>query len=77
MSKEIPRDLERLGMQRNTDVRVFSSFEEENAAEHQRLAEMSPEERMREFAVLQARRWGKSWGQKPMKMRAIWERLGW
>ena len=77
MSKEIPRKPEKAATQRNTDVRVFASFEEENAAEHQRLAGMSPEERMREFAVLQARRWGESWGQKPIKKRATWERLAW
>ena len=64
-------------MQWNTDVRVFSSFEEENAAEHLRLAGMSPEEQLREFAVLQARRWGEFWGQTPMEKRATWERLGW
>jgi len=43
-------------------VRVFGSFEEENEAEHQRLAAMSHDERMQEFAVLQARRWGRGLG---------------
>jgi len=68
---------ETAAMQRNTDVRVFSSFEEENAAEHRRLAGMSAEERMREFAELQTRRWGESWGKTPMELRATWERLDW
>lgn len=64
-------------MQKKTRVSVFSSFEEENAAEHRRLAGMSPPERMREFAVLQARRWGEAWGKAPMEKRATWERLSW
>ena len=54
-------------------VRVFHSFEEENEAEHRRLAAMTHEERMREFAVLQARRWGKDWGRSRIEKRATWE----
>lgn len=64
-------------MQRHLRIRFFSSFEEENAAEHRRLAKMTPRERWREFAVLQERRWGKSWGKIPMVKRVSWERLGW
>lgn len=60
-----------------TVVRVYSSFEEENAAEHQRLAAMSHQERMREAAVLQVRRWGKSWDLTPIDKTASWERLAW
>jgi hypothetical protein len=58
-------------------VRVFASFEEENEAEHRRLAAMSHQERMREFAVLQARRWGVGWGRAPIAKQATWERLSW
>lgn len=58
-------------------VRVYSSFEEENAAEHQRLAAMSHHERMSEAAILQARRWGESWGLTPIVKTASWERLAW
>lgn len=64
-------------MNRNAEVRVFSSFEEENAAEHRRLAGMSPHDRLREFGVLQARRWGESWSQEPMQRKVTWERLRW
>ncbi len=64
-------------MQRNTEVRVFESFEDENAAEHRRLGAMSPQERMREFGVLQRRHWGESWGFEPITKRATWERLSW
>jgi len=64
-------------LHRNDEVRVFASFEEENAAEHRRLAAMSPQDRLREFAVLQARRWGESWSQVPMRKKATWERTSW
>jgi hypothetical protein len=61
----------------NPRVRVFDSFEEENEAEHQRLAAMTHGERMQEFAVLQARRWGANWGRQRIVKRATWERLSW
>lgn len=61
----------------DVQVRVFLSFEEENEAEHQRLAAMTHDERMREFGVLQARRWGKDWGRLRIEKRATWERLSW
>lgn len=64
-------------MERKSEVRVFSSFEEENTAEHRRLAGMSHDDRLREFAVLQARRWGEDWVQAPMVKRATWERVSW
>ncbi len=38
---------------------------------------MTSLERMREFAVLQARRWGTSWGETPIEKRASWERVTW
>lgn len=64
-------------MNRNAEVRVFSSFEEENAAEHRRLAGMSHHDRLQEFAVLQVRRWGESWSQTPMQRTVTWERVRW
>ncbi len=71
-----PRDT-MLVMARSTRVQAFSSFEEENTAEHRRLARMSPEERLRELAALKERRWGRDWGKKPMVRRATWERVDW
>jgi hypothetical protein len=59
-----------------TTVRIFNSFEEENRAEHRRLARMTPEERLAEFAVLQERVWGELWTSVPMKKSASWERQG-
>jgi hypothetical protein len=67
----------RCAMGFKADVRVYSSFEEENAAEHQRLREMTPEERLREFSVLQMRRWGETWGEQPIEKRVTWERVAW
>lgn len=55
-------------------ARVFSSFEEENRAEHQRLAEMSHDERCAELAVLQERAWGALWTSVPMTKVASWEK---
>ena len=64
-------------MRRRTEVRIFNSFEDENAAEHRRLARMSPQERCRELAVLQTRLWGELWRSVPIVKRASWEKLPW
>lgn len=64
-------------MERGKKIKVFTSFEDENAAEHRRLAKMSPQERWRELAVLQTRLWGELWGSAPIAKRASWERLSW
>ena len=58
-------------------VRVFDSFEEENEAETARRARMTPEERMAEFAIVQARAWGADWYKKPMVKVATWEDTDW
>ncbi len=60
-----------------TKIEVFSSFEEENAAEHRRLAAMSPDERCEEMAVLQERVWGSQWTSTPIEKVACWEELSW
>jgi hypothetical protein len=61
----------------NTRVEVFHSFEEENTAEHRRLAAMSPEERCHEMAILQERVWGSEWTSKPIQRVVQYEDLGW
>ncbi len=58
-------------------IRVFSSLEEENRFERQRLAQMTPGERCREFAVLQERMWGSDWTSKPMVKVASFETVAW
>ncbi len=62
---------------RDTKVEVFSSFEDENAAEHRRLAAMSPEECWGEMAVLQERMWGPEWATTPIEKVASWEDVNW
>ncbi|OGV67836.1 MAG: hypothetical protein A3K19_28615 [Lentisphaerae bacterium RIFOXYB12_FULL_65_16] len=58
-------------------VRIFSSFEDENRAEHQRLREMTPAERWNELAVLQERAWGERWSKTPLKRVAVIETTTW
>ncbi len=49
------------------EMKIFSSFDEENEEEYKRRQQMSCEERCREFSILQERRWGKYWRSKPIK----------
>lgn len=58
-------------------IRIFHSLEEENAAERRRLAKMTPKQRLQEFAVLEARRWGASWTSTAIVKTATWERVDW
>ena len=58
-------------------VEVFTSFEEENRAEHRRLRNMTPKERWDELAVLQARVWGDKWLREPMKRVVSIEKVEW
>ena len=58
-------------------IKIFSSFEEENKTEHQRLANMSGAERMREFGILQERAFGKDWAKTPMVKTATYEMVDW
>lgn len=58
-------------------VRIFNSCEEENLAESKRLSEMTVQERLNEFGVLQTRVWGKSWTDTPIIKTAVCEELPW
>ena len=62
---------------RNLQISVFSSFEDENEAEHRRLAAMTPKQRWDEFAALQERVWGKKWTSERIVKRASFEKLKW
>ena len=66
-----------LSINQNKQIRIFSSFEEENRAEHQHRANMTPKERCREFEILQQRRWGADWTTKPMVKIASYEKVNW
>ena len=56
------------------EIKIFSSIEEENAQEYERRKNMTPEQRLREFAVVQARRWGKDWTSKPIVKKVSYEK---
>jgi hypothetical protein len=58
-------------------VAIFSSFEEENDAECDRLARMTPTQRLDEFAILQERVWGEKWTREPMRRIASIEKVSW
>lgn len=62
---------------RSLSMKVFSSLEEENRAEHKRLAAMTPEERLKEFGELQARVWGKKWTEERMVKKITYEKVPW
>lgn len=54
-------------MDRNLKVEIFHSFKEKNEAENRRRSQMTTEDRLREFAILQERRWGPDWATKPIE----------
>ena len=62
---------------RDLSVSIFSSFEDENKAEHRRLAAMTPKQRWDEFAILQERVWGKKWTNERIVKRVSFEKLKW
>lgn len=55
----------------------FSSFEKENREEHRRLAMLTPEQRLDEFAILQERVWGKDWTEKRIIKLVRIEKVTW
>jgi hypothetical protein len=62
---------------RELRVTVFSSFEDENRAEHRRLAHLTPMQRLEQFAILQERMWGTKWTKDRMIKTATFEKLTW
>jgi hypothetical protein len=56
---------------------IFSSFAEENQAEYRRLRQMTPNQRLDEFAVLQKRVWGAKWTKERLKRIASVEKVTW
>lgn len=57
-------------------VRIYDSFEAENEADVRRRARMTPQERMKEFGILQERLWGDRLREPIVKV-ATWETVGW
>lgn len=62
---------------KDKQVKIYHSFEEENEAEYERRAKMTPEERWTEFGILQVRTWGEKWTSEPIVKKATWEKLSW
>jgi hypothetical protein len=58
-------------------VKMFSSFEEENRAEHRRLAALTPNQRLKEFSILQERVWGTKWTKDGIEKTASVEKVKW
>lgn len=51
----------------NLKVEIFHSFKEENEAENKRRSQMTTEDRLKEFEILQKRQWGSDWATKPIE----------
>ena len=64
-------------MARNLQVQIFDCMESANDAEYLRRAQQSPQERMKEFAVLQERVFGKDWTQKKIEKVVSFEEVDW
>ena len=62
---------------RNLKFEIFSSQEEAEQADIRRRAQMTPEERWREMAILQKRAWGENWNKTPIKKIVSYEILNW
>jgi len=58
-------------------VEVFSSFEDEMKAEYKRRSEQSPQDRIREFSILQERCWGEKWTNRKIEPVVSFEKVGW
>ncbi len=60
---------------RKLKIETFSSIDEENTQEYERRRNMTPEERLREFAILQERQWGAGWSERPIVRKVSFEKL--
>jgi hypothetical protein len=62
---------------RQLKVEFFASFEEEREAEYQRRSQQSPQDRIREFSILQERCWGEKWTSREIKPVVSFGKVGW
>jgi len=60
---------------KSNKVRVFTSFEEENKYEYSRRKKMTVEERLKEFSIIQERRWGKDWHLQPIVKKVFFDKI--
>ena len=58
-------------------ITVFDSLQEENQVEYKRRADMTPEDRLKEFEILQERVWGPQWTSQSMIKKLRIEKINW
>jgi hypothetical protein len=60
-------------------TQIFTFFnnygKQENKHEYERRKNMTYEERLREFTILQERRWGAQWTSQPIEKKVTFEKL--
>ncbi|HUT76445.1 MAG TPA: hypothetical protein VM285_02100 [Polyangia bacterium] len=62
---------------RSAVIHCFESLEQENDAERERLARMTPEQRLAEVAALKERVFGPGWTKKPIEKIWSFETVDW
>lgn len=62
---------------RKLKVKIFSTYEEEMEFEYQRRSKQSPQDRIREFSILQERCWGEKWTDEKLKYVVSYEEVNW
>jgi len=62
---------------RDLTITAYNSFAEEEKSENNRRSMQTPQERLREFSILQDRCFGKGWGKKKMIKKITWETVQW
>ena len=56
-------------------VQIFTSFEDENQYESERRKKMTIEERLKEFSIIQERRWGRNWRFQPIVKKVTFDKI--
>ena len=58
-------------------VKIYNSFQAAETANSSRLSLMSIEDRLKEFAVIQQRAWGKRWTETAIVKKITFEDVQW
>ena len=58
-------------------VKIYDSFQAAEAANSSRLSRMSIEDRLKEFAIIQQRVWGKLWTETAIVKKITFEDIQW
>ena len=62
---------------RDLTIKLYNSFQEEAADEYKRRSQQTPEERMKEFSILQERCWGEKWTHSKIEHLVTFEEMAW